>query len=117
MTATTGESKNKSKNPSSVQARTRGRRVEITGKVKSHKMDKTISVEVLRTLKHSRYKRFIKRVSVFKAHDEKEQAKVGDWVRIYESAPISKTKSWVLAEVLSGAKSSGASSRPKGEAS
>ena len=84
----------------SLQASKRGRRVEIIGRVKSDKMAKTISVTVLRTLKHPRYKRFIKRLSVFKAHDEKEQAKVGDWVRIYEVAPISKTKSWLLAEVL-----------------
>ena len=80
--------------------RERGRKVEIIGRVKGDKMAKTISVEVVRKVKHPRYKRFVKRTSVFKAHDEKEKAKVGDWVRIYERAPLSKTKCWVLAEVL-----------------
>ena len=78
----------------------RGRRVEVTGEVVSNKMQKTISVQVTRLMRHKKYGKFISSSSVFKAHDEKNVAKVGDTVLLYHSRPLSKTKRWVLAEVL-----------------
>lgn len=78
----------------------RGRRREVVGKVISNKMMKTISVEIFRTVMHPRYKKYIKKTSVFKAHDEKNEASVGDKVRIYETRPLSKTKRWKLAEIV-----------------
>jgi small subunit ribosomal protein S17 len=63
-------------------------------------MDKTISVVTYRMVKHEKYGKYIKKTSVMKAHDEKNLAKVGDTVKIFETRPLSKTKRWVLAEVL-----------------
>ena len=75
-------------------------RREKIGVVTSDKMNKTIKVEVSRRVTHAKYKKTINRTSVFKAHDEKEEAGLGDRVLIYETAPISKTKRWKLAKVL-----------------
>lgn len=85
-----------------TQVSTRGRMNEVVGEVTSDKMDKTISVLVYRLVKHSRYGKFIRRTSVFKAHDEKELAKIGDRVKIYEVRPMSRTKRWKLREIISG---------------
>ena len=82
----------------------RGRRNEVTGVVVSDKMDKTISVRIYRTVKHKKYSKYIRLTSVFKAHDEQNTAKQGDTVRIFETRPMSKTKSWKLAEVTEKAK-------------
>ena len=79
---------------------TRGRRNEVIGEVISDKMDKTISVLVYRLVRHRHYGKFMRRTSVFKAHDENGLAKVGDKVRIYETRPISRTKRWRLCEVI-----------------
>ena len=81
-------------------ARQRGRLNEAEGKVVSDKMNKTISVRIIRLVKHKKYGKFIRRTSVFKAHDEKNVAKVGDFVKIYETRPYSKTKRWRLAHVV-----------------
>lgn len=78
----------------------RGRRIEVVGEVISDKMDKTISVLIYRLIRHKKYGKFMRRTSVFKAHDEKNVAKIGDTVRIYQTRPLSKTKRWALAEVL-----------------
>lgn len=78
----------------------RGRLNDAVGTVISDKMDKTISVKIYRLVKHPRYSKYIRRTSVFKAHDETNQAKIGDKVRIYETRPMSKTKRWKLAEVI-----------------
>ena len=78
----------------------RGRLNDAVGTVISDKMDKTISVKIYRLVKHARYSKYIRRTSVFKAHDETNQAKIGDKVRIYETRPMSKTKRWKLAEVI-----------------
>lgn len=83
---------------------TRGRRVEVIGQVVSNKMDKTISVVTYRMVKHDKYGKYVKKTTVMKAHDEKNVAKVGDTVKIFESRPLSKTKRWVLAEVLESVK-------------
>ena len=72
----------------------------LRGVVVSNKMAKTVVVEVSRLKQHPKYKKFIKKTSVFKAHDETNQAKEGDKVRIYEARPLSKTKRWKLAEVV-----------------
>ena len=82
------------------QKETRAVRREKVGIVTSDKMNKTIKVEVGRRVTHAKYKKTINRTSVFKVHDEKEEAGFGDRVLIYETAPISKTKRWKLAKVL-----------------
>ncbi len=74
--------------------------MEKTGKVVSDKMDKTITVMVERSVPHSRYKKYVRKASKFYAHDEKEEAKVGDTVRIVETRPISKKKRWKLEKVI-----------------
>lgn len=78
----------------------RGRRKEEIGTVLSDKMDKTISVQIYRTVTHPKYKKLIRKTTVFKAHDETNKAKEGDKVRIYETRPLSKNKRWMLAEVV-----------------
>ncbi len=71
-------------------------RRELTGLVVSTKMDKTISVEVTRRVKHRVYKKYINRRSVFKAHDENNTCEMGQTVTIRESRPISRMKRWVV---------------------
>ena len=79
---------------------TRGRRVELQGEVVANKMQKTISVLVYRTVKHDKYGKYVKKSTVIKAHDEKQTAKVGDTVVIFETRPLSKTKRWSLSSVV-----------------
>ena len=67
-------------------------------------MDKTIIVKVDTVKAHPRYKKVVRRSVKFHAHDEQNQAHVGDLVRIVETRPLSKTKNWRLAEVLEAAK-------------
>jgi len=82
----------------------RGRKVEIIGEVVSNSMSKIIFVLILRTFKHAKYGKYLKRTSVFKAHDENSEASVGDKVLIKESRPLSKTKRWTLVQVVEKAK-------------
>jgi small subunit ribosomal protein S17 len=82
----------------------RGRRQERRGVVVSAAMDKTIVVKVESARAHPKYKKVIRRSVKFHAHDERNQAKVGDVVRIVETRKLSKTKNWRLAEVLEVAK-------------
>jgi small subunit ribosomal protein S17 len=65
-----------------------------TGVVVSNKMDKTVVVAVTRMFQHPRYKKTIKRVTKFKAHDENNKCKIGDVVKIIETRPLSKEKRW-----------------------
>ncbi len=81
----------------------RGRRKELVGVVTSTAMQKTITVAVERLKFHPIYKKGIKRTKKFKAHDEHNQAKVGDLVRIRECRPLSKTKRWRLVEIIKSA--------------
>ena len=81
-----------------------GRRQERRGVVVSDAMDKTIVVKVESVRAHQRYKKVIRRSVKFHAHDERNQANVGDVVRIVETRKLSKTKNWRLAEVLEVAK-------------
>lgn len=78
----------------------RGRMQQVTGEVISDKMDKTITVKIFRRVRHPKYGKFMKKTSVFKAHDEKNEAKKGDLVRIQMSRPLSKTKRWRLMEIV-----------------
>ena len=75
------------------------RKIRI-GNVVSDKMDKTLVVAVDTPKRHRIYKKTIKRVIKYKAHDEKGVASLGDKVRIVETRPLSKTKRWRLAEVI-----------------
>jgi|UniRef100_A0A7C4Y609 small subunit ribosomal protein S17 len=70
------------------------------GKVVSDKCDKTIVVEVERIVKHPLYKKYIRRRKKFMAHDEKNEAKVGDIVEIVETRPLSKRKRWFLKRII-----------------
>ncbi len=83
---------------------TRGRRVEVQGEVVANKMQKTISVLVYRTIRHEKYGKYVKKSSVIKAHDEKQEAKIGDTVIIFETRPLSKTKRWSLSSVVNTTK-------------
>ncbi|NJL25879.1 MAG: 30S ribosomal protein S17 [Calothrix sp. SM1_5_4] len=76
------------------------RRQEVVGEVISDKMDKTITVQVYRRVRHAKYGKFLKKTSVYKAHDETNQAKVGDKVLIQMTRPLSKTKRWRLLEIV-----------------
>jgi small subunit ribosomal protein S17 len=80
--------------------RERGRRKVRLGQVVSDKMDKTAVVAVNRLIRHPQYKRYVKRTSRFKVHDEKNECRIGDVVRIIETRPLSKDKRWRLVEVV-----------------
>jgi small subunit ribosomal protein S17 len=82
----------------------RNLRKERIGLVTSDKMDKTITVSIERKVKHPIYGKFVKTTKKFKAHDEKNDAKAGDTVKISEVRPLSKTKRWRLVEVVERAK-------------
>jgi len=74
------------------------------GLVVSNKMDKSIVVAVQRKLKHPKYGKFMQKTTKFMAHDEKNECKEGDTVKITETRPLSKSKRWRLVEVVEKAK-------------
>ena len=74
------------------------------GKVVSDKMDKTIVVAIADSVQHPLYKKIIKRTYKLKAHDENNECRVGDTVRVMEARPLSKDKRWRLVEVIEKAK-------------
>ena len=74
------------------------------GIVSSNKMDKTIVVSILDSVKHPLYKKVIKRTVKFKAHDENNECNIGDKVEIMETRPISKDKRWRLVRIIEKAK-------------
>jgi small subunit ribosomal protein S17 len=78
----------------------RARRKTVVGRVVSNKMDKTVSVAVERRYRHPLYGKILKRTSKFMAHDEKNECKIGDTVRIMETRPLSRLKRWRLVEVV-----------------
>jgi small subunit ribosomal protein S17 len=84
-------------------AAVQGKRKTKVGRVVSDKMDKTIVVSVERMTRHPLYKRVIRQTSKFKAHDEANEAHVGDSVLIEESRPLSATKRWRLVSIVSRA--------------
>ncbi len=71
-----------------------------TGKVVSDRMDKTVVVGVTRLYQHPVYKKTVKKVTKFKAHDEENRCKVGDTVSIIEARPLSKEKRWAVLEII-----------------
>ncbi len=75
-----------------------------TGKVVSDKMDKTIVVAVEDHVKHPLYKKIVKRTYKLKAHDENNECRIGDTVKVMETRPLSKQKRWRLVEILEKAK-------------
>jgi small subunit ribosomal protein S17 len=75
-------------------------RKTVIGVVSSNKMTNTITVKTERRIKHPRYKKFVKRVTVYKAHDAESKAEQGDKVEIVESRPISKNKRWRLVRIV-----------------
>ena len=79
-------------------------RKERTGLVTSNKMDKSIVVNVRRIVKHARYGKFIKKSTKLMVHDEKNECGIGDIVRVMETRPLSKNKSWRLLEITEKAK-------------
>ena len=78
----------------------RNKRKEIQGKVVSDKRDKTITIIVERRIKHPLYGKVMKKSKKFQAHDENDEAGVGDIVRVMETRPLSKTKRWRLLNVV-----------------
>ena len=78
----------------------KSRRKVVDGVVVSDKMEKSISVVTERLVLHQRYKKYIRRKTKLHAHDENNDARTGDTVRIAETRPISKLKRWRLVEVL-----------------
>ena len=86
---------------SEVTENVRGNRKSRVGQVVSDVQNKTIVVEVERRTSHKRYKKVVKSRKRYAAHDEQNQAKIGDVVRISETRPISKNKCWRLVEIIS----------------
>jgi small subunit ribosomal protein S17 len=74
---------------------------ERVGLVVSDKMDKTVVVAVENRAPHPKYRKIVVRTKRYKAHDEENKCQVGDRVRIRESRPLSRTKRWVVADILS----------------
>ena len=75
-----------------------------TGKVVSDKMDKTINVAIEDHVKHPLYGKIVKRTYKLKAHDENNECKMGDTVKVMETRPLSKDKRWRLVEIIERAK-------------
>ncbi|MFT5144517.1 MAG: small subunit ribosomal protein S17 [Rhodothermales bacterium] len=84
--------------------KTRNARKERVGLVVSNKMDKSILVAIERQVKHPMYGKFVKKTTKLMAHDENNDAGVGDTVRIMETRPLSKNKRWRLIDVIERAK-------------
>ena len=89
--------------PATPQKRTSSRKVRI-GKVVSAKMQKSILVAIERRVQHQKYKKYFKQTSNLMAHDEKQEAGVGDTVKIMETRPMSSRKRWRLVEIVEKAK-------------
>jgi small subunit ribosomal protein S17 len=87
-----------------VPAVQRNRRKVRIGKVISNKMQKSIVVSLERKIPHPLYKKYYKQTSTLMAHDEKQEARIGDVVRVMETRPVSKRKRWRLVEVVEKAK-------------
>jgi small subunit ribosomal protein S17 len=83
---------------------TRNERKQRTGRVVSNRMDKSITIAVDRQIKHPIYGKFITKTTKYMAHDENNEANIGDLVKIMETRPLSKRKRWRLVEVIEKAK-------------
>ena len=82
------------------ETKSQGRRKEVVGEVVSNRMQKTIVVEVIRRKSHPLYIRVVSKAKKFYAHDEKNEAHVGDVVRLEETRPTSKLKRWRLKQIV-----------------
>jgi small subunit ribosomal protein S17 len=82
----------------------RNLRKERTGVVISNKMEKSIVIAVKRKVKHPIYGKFVNKSTKLTAHDEKNECKIGDLVRVMETRPLSKNKCWRLVEIIERAK-------------
>lgn len=89
-----------SENQTEDQTIQRGRRKVRIGLVSSNKMDKSITVEVVRKVKHPIYGKFLKKTTKFMAHDEQNECSIGDLVKIMETRPLSKNKCWRMVEIV-----------------
>ncbi len=72
----------------------------LTGRVTSNKMDKTITVAIERLVKHPVYGKYVRRTTKLHAHDENNECREGDLVTVRQCRPLSKTKSWMLVNVV-----------------
>jgi small subunit ribosomal protein S17 len=84
-----------------VQKEQHGFRRKLVGLVKSDKCDKTVVVEVVRNARDPMYKKYVRFRERYKAHDEKNEYKVGDRVEIQEHRPISREKRWIVTKLIS----------------
>ena len=82
----------------------RNLRKVMVGKVVSDKMDKTVVVAVETSVRHKVYNKIVKRTYKLKAHDEENECKIGDTVKVMETRPLSKDKRWRVAEIIEKAK-------------
>ncbi|MBC8531601.1 30S ribosomal protein S17 [Gehongia tenuis] len=85
-------------------ANERGNRKTRTGTVVSDKMDKTVVVAVKTRVQHPLYKKIVNRTKKLKVHDENNECRVGDFVRVMETRPLSRDKRWRLMEIIEKAK-------------
>jgi small subunit ribosomal protein S17 len=76
----------------------------VTGRVVSSAMEKTVTVLIERRVKHPLYGKFMRRSTKLHAHDENNECNAGDWVRVEQCRPLSKTKCWRLVEVVEKAR-------------
>jgi len=86
--------------PSTHSSDSRAFRKTRIGIVVSNRMQKTIVVQVRRLARHPQFSRVVRRMVKFKVHDETNRAKIGDWVKIMETRPLSKDKRWRLLEIV-----------------
>ncbi len=87
-----------------MEAKSRPTKRVLTGQVVSDKMDKTIVVAIRRRKLHRLYKKFVSMTKTVKAHDQGNECKIGDTVRVVECRPLSKDKRWRLLEIVTRAK-------------
>ncbi len=87
-------------------------RPTATGVVERGPRQKTIVVRSVRLVEHPKYHRYVRRATLYRVHDEKEQAKIGDTVEIMHTRPISKTKHWRLVRVVSHGAGPGSEVQP-----
>jgi small subunit ribosomal protein S17 len=80
--------------------KTRGMKQQLVGTVLSNKMDKTVTVQVERLVRHSVYKKYVRRRARYAAHDENNTCGIGDQVIITESRPLSKRKRWRVSQII-----------------
>ena len=92
-----------SKKKTALKIVTRKPPMEVVGFVINNQMDKTITVESSRLERHAKYGKYMRKSSTYKAHDEKNEAKTGDKVRIFETRPMSKSKCWRFGGVIEAA--------------